>query len=691
GKDNTPEARLRQRIAGLVFLIGQLNREASADKGIRATKEQIADLLVEDLNADNGKLRNEIAAALDKLAAEGRLMRVGSEPNVEFRIQTEEGRAWDADFKARETRLRNDVTNFDEQRERLLNAEMDRLIRGVKLLQGAAKQPRSLFIVRGQEVPQPDGESIPVWIKDGFSGSAKEVEDAARKAGQLSPVLFVFIPNKARPELLTAISTVQAAEQTLLSRQGVSGEAADQARQSMQTRLTIAQRERDALVNEIVSGARVFKGGGNEVHGMSVDECLRTGANDALARLFPRFNEADYTSSAWEAALKRARDGADKPFEPVKYDGNVEQHPVSKEVIAAIGTGKTGTQIRKELESSPFGWPPDAVNTAIMALHHGQFINAKLNGTPMVLGQLDQNKIQKAEFRVERTTLSHGDRMAIRMLYRSVGINANTNDIGLKAPEFLRQVLALAKEAGGDAPLPALPVFSDIEDMEREVGNAQLASLAAQAPSLTSRIEGWKRARQTIAERLPGWRLIERMAVHAQPLASASTVLEQVEGIRANRMLLEASDPATPIRASLADLLRKAVNEAQQAHESAYSAGLTKLEANANWQKISPQGRASILSQVGLTAPSKPDLSDDSRLLAALDNRNLSARRAEADAVGTRVENALRKAAQLLEPKVRFVPIERATLRTPEDVQGWAERMSETLLNALREGPVQVQ
>lgn len=687
----TPEAKMRQRIAGLVFLIGQLNREVSADKGIRATKEHIADLLVENLTADNGKLRSEVAATLDKLAAEGRLMRVGSEPNVEFRIQTEEGRAWDADFRVRETRLRNDATNFDEQRDRLLNAEIDRLVRGVKLLHGAVKEPRSLFISRAQDPPQPNGESIPVWIRDGFSGSAKELEDAARKAGQSSPVLFVFIPSKARQELLTAIATVQAAEQTLLARQSVAGEAAEQARQSMQSRLTIAQRDRDALVTEIVGGTRVFKGGGNELMQFTIDERLKAAAEDALARLFPRFKEADHPGAAWEAALKRARDGADKPFEPVKYDGNVEQHPVAKEVISAIGVGKSGTQVRKELELSPFGWPRDAVDTAIMALHYRQFINATLNGAPVAPGQLDQNKIQRAEFRVERTTLSQTDRFAIRKLFLTLGINASTNDIGVRAPEFLKALLALSREAGGDRPLPALPAIVDIEDIEKSIGNEQLAALAAQAPSLTARAEVWKSTKQAIADRLPGWSVIERMAIHARTLPQATKVLEQVDGIRTNRMLLDSSDPATPVRASLAQLLRDALNEAQQAHESAYSDGLAELARSSTWTKLLASEQNSILSQVGLTVPLKPDLRDDGSLLAALDNRNLAGRKAEADAVGTRVENALRKAAQFLEPKVQFIAVERVTLRTVQEISDWTEKVRGSLLAALEKGPVQIQ
>ena len=94
GKDGTQEGRLRQRICGLVFLIGRLPVDGPGDIAVRATKEHIADLLVEDLKADNGKLRNTVATLLEKLADEAVLMRVGNE----YRIQTEEGRAWDSGF-----------------------------------------------------------------------------------------------------------------------------------------------------------------------------------------------------------------------------------------------------------------------------------------------------------------------------------------------------------------------------------------------------------------------------------------------------------------------------------------------------------------------------------------------------------------------------------------------------------------
>jgi hypothetical protein len=88
--------------------------------------------------------------------------------------------------------------------------------------------------------------------------------------------------------------------------------------------------------------------------------------------------------------------------------------------------------------------------------------------------------------------------------------------------------------------------------------------------------------------------------------------------------------------------------------------------------------------------PTVADVSSDVSLLAALDARSLSARQTEADAVTGRVQHALEQAARLLEPKVRPISIERATLTTEEDVQCWIDRQQTTLLAAIKDGPVLV-
>ena len=199
-KDGTREGRLARRVCGIVFLIGKLPREAGADIGVRPTKEHISDLLVDDLTADNGKLRSSVESTLEKLVSQGVLMKVGDE----YRLQTKEGSEWDREFRNRQTKLANDDADIAIRRDGLLYAEADRIIRGVKIVQGAAKEPRPLAIFRDQLPPQVTGENIPVWIRDQWSCARREVEDAARKAGSDGPIIYVFIPRQSADDLRQA-------------------------------------------------------------------------------------------------------------------------------------------------------------------------------------------------------------------------------------------------------------------------------------------------------------------------------------------------------------------------------------------------------------------------------------------------------------------------------------------------------
>src|SRR5262249_38496873 len=149
GRTGKPEDRLRRRVCGLVFLIGQLPRETGADTGVRATKQHIADLMVDDLAADNDKLRAEVGSLLEQMAEEGILMRVGEE----FRIQTEEGRNWDDEFRRREVKLKSDTAFFDERRDQYVAADVAQTVSKVRVSHGAAKVPRSLVTHRTADPP----------------------------------------------------------------------------------------------------------------------------------------------------------------------------------------------------------------------------------------------------------------------------------------------------------------------------------------------------------------------------------------------------------------------------------------------------------------------------------------------------------------------------------------------------------
>src|SRR5690606_32707934 len=214
---------------------------------------------------------------------------------------------------------------------------------------------------------------------------------AARAAGTDSPVLYLFIPRQSADDVRRLIVEADAAQQTLDAKGNPTSPEGQEARQSMESRRARAVGDRDRLVREIVANAKVYQGGGSEVLLSSLDDRIKTATDDALVRMFPRFKEAD--SAAWAAVIKRARDGADHPFQPTGHTDATEKHPVCQQVITTIGAGKTGADIRKALGGTPFGWPRDAVDAALIALHRSQHITATLNGAAVPLGQLDQNKI----------------------------------------------------------------------------------------------------------------------------------------------------------------------------------------------------------------------------------------------------------------------------------------------------------
>lgn len=674
--------KLAGRICGLVFLIGKLKREGAADIGVRATKSHLADLLVSDLDADNGKLRSDVESTLQTLANDGVLMVVGDE----YRLQTREGAEWDRDFRTRQSRLAADERSLQFRRDQLLHAEAERTVRTVRLLHGVAKEPRQLVIHRDQTPPPEDGAAISVWIRDGWSCSQKSVEDEARKAGTESPTVFVFIDRKSAEELKHLLIEVDAAQQTIDSRGNASTDEGREARSGMEGRRQRGESDRDRLAREIVGNARVYQGGGREVFLSTLDEKIRAAAEDSLVRMFPRFKEAD--SGAWELVLRRARDGADHPFQPVGHTDATENHPVCRQVREIIGSGKVGNEIRKALRSSPFGWPQDAIDAALIALHRAQHVTATLNGAPVALGQLTQSNISKSEFRVEHATLTMSDRLRLKKLFSVLGLTCKTGEELAKAREFLDAVLDLSAASAGAPPLPAAPSITDVEELQRLVGNEQLTELKKRADDLERRIAEWQKSRALAAERTKAWSTLERLAKHGMELAAAKSVLEQISAIRDRRLLLEPTDPVSPLRQQLATHLRDAVSAAAEDRVEAYKAAQQMLASNAQWNRISESDRTAINNAVGLIEPSRIDLSSDERLVEALDRQSFNAMKAEADAVPGRVAQAIGRAAKLLEPHVQSIALERATLKTSSDLEAWLDRQRTKLSDALKRGPV---
>src|SRR5262249_35040979 len=149
---------------------------------------------------------------------------------------------------------------------------------------------------------KPDGVNVPVWIRDQWSASEKDVLDAARKAGASDPTIYMVIQRQSAEDLKRVIIDSDAAQLTLVARGAPSTDEGREARHRMESRVRRAVEERNRLVRAIVANTKVFQGGGSEMLGLELADKVREAANAALIRMLPRFKEAD--SAGWEDVIK---------------------------------------------------------------------------------------------------------------------------------------------------------------------------------------------------------------------------------------------------------------------------------------------------------------------------------------------------------------------------------------------------
>jgi hypothetical protein len=681
--DGTPEGLLASRLCSLVFLIRKLPREAGSDCGVRATPEMVADLLVSDLGNEGPRLRKDIPALLQKLADDGILLKDGDEYN----LQTRESLEWEKEFRIRVSKVSGNEMLVHQKRETYIRLAAQEEVTGIRVQQGAAKVPRKLALHFGPESPTVSGSDIPVWIRDGWSCSEKNVVDSARAAGTDSPMLFVFIPNSSAHELREQIVREDAARGTIDFKGVPSTREGDEARASLATRLSDAERVRKHLVNQIIGGAKVFKGGGSELIQISLNDKVREGANDALDRLFPRFNDANHKS--WPLVISRSRSGDDTPLSAVDWAGSTESHVVTREILMKIGSGLTGSEIRKCFSSPPYGWDQDAIDGALIALHAGGHVIARYNNAPLGAGHLDQNKIPKTEFRTETITLTAQDKIKLRGLFQDAGVTAKaSDDLELKSTEFLDALAVLATKAGGAAPLPEAPKKQWLADLRTLTGNERLAAFLTQAETLKSEASAWKKAADLADKRLPAWIQLERLLSVGLGVAELSDIRTSHHGIVSNRLLLDSADHVSPLIKQTAQVLRTAVIQAHQDYVSHHVTEQEHLNASDAWQKLSEEQRKAILAEEGVAQVPVLNIGTDDSLVETLQRTPLDWWSDKTAALASRFQNAKAKATKLLTPKARKVTIPTRTLHSATDLETWLGEVRLAIESKLSEGPV---
>ena len=244
----------------------------------------------------------------------------------------------------------------------------------------------------------------------------------------------------------------------------------------METRLIEAENNLRALVADVVGGARVIQGGGNERLESSLPDRVREAAAASLVRLFHKFNDAD--DHRWPKVIERARAGAEHPLAVLDYSGKTEEHPVCAAVLSFVGAGKRGRDVRSHFSGPPYGWPRDAIDAALISLFGAGHLRATANGVALHPPQLDQAKVPSTDFRTESATINARQRLKLRSLFQTAGVDCKPNEEIAAAGRLLTRLGDLALNAGGDAPLPKRPDTQHLSELLALSGNEQLLAIS---------------------------------------------------------------------------------------------------------------------------------------------------------------------------------------------------------------------
>ena len=388
--------------------------------------------------------------------------------------------------------------------------------------------------------------------------------------------------------------------------------------------------------------------------------------------------------------IERARGGAENPLEVLDYTGKTEEHRVCSAVLSFVGGGKRGREVRSHFSASPYGWPRDAIDAALISLFGAGHLRATANGVALEPRELDQAKVPSVDFRVESATVDTRQKMKLRKLFQDAGVDCKPNGESEAAGRLLKHLGELARGAGGDAPLPERPDVCHLSELATLAGNEQLLAVLDRHDELAANFDEWTRSRKLAAERLPAFTRLQALARHAHGLEAASEVEPQSEAVVSDRRLLDPSDPVPGLASKLTDALRSALAKSQERYDETYEGERRRLEDAESWRRIGPNARDEILVRLRIRKVSKGPTGTEQEVLESLDRISLDGWRTRTAALPQMFADARAEADRLVEPKIRHVKLESATLRTPEDVKAWTETTERELLEQVQHGPVAI-
>ncbi len=682
-------AQLKAKLLKLVYLINKLPADAALDIGLKATEEALADLLVTDLSAGSSELRKKLPALLDELQNKDRLiMALAGGSGTEYRLQTRESSAWYDEFRAQEAELKAAPQRVEQKRADLLKARFGDVLKKVRVVQGKDNVERRLAPTYDDSLPKDHSNNLYLWIQDGWQTKEKSVIAEAKAKSADNPTLFAFLPAQHKTELTNAIVALEAARTTLQKKGSPATEEGRDAQRSMESRQRTAEKELTELLEQLLAGVRVFQAGGQEaLDGNDLADRINRAAKSSAIRLYSQFDAAD--NDLWSKVLDEARKGNLEALKAVGHTQEADKHPVCQKLLAYIGPGKKGAEIRDNFEAPPFGWPRDAIDGALYALLAAGHLKASdASSKPVDAKSLDRAKLTQTHFQRESINITPPQLIKIRSLFSAVGVPCQPKEELTKVPALLAKLREQAAKAGGQAPAPEAPKLTSIEAIEAQTGNAQLLELFTRYDELVGLSKAWSKTADDIAKRLPVWHQLNELLRHAKALAPYAALKAEVDAIEAQRGLLADPDPVRPLLDKTVDLLRQALNAKLQAFEQTFQQQQSQLQLDADWSKLSDGQRAELVSKHNLSALSAQPLGTPEQLQDALDDCDLDHWASKAQALPSRFEAARYAAVQLLKPNVVHVALPRRTLNDEAELKAWLDEVQALLQAKLQHGPV---
>lgn len=682
-------AQLKAKLLKLVYLINKLPADAALDIGLKATEDALADLLVTNLSAGSAELRKQLPALLDELQNKDRLvMALAGASGTEYRLQTRESSAWYDEFRAQEAELKAAPQRVEQKRSDLLKTRFADVLKKVRVVQGKDNVERKLVPTYDDTLPKDHAQSLYLWIQDGWQTEEKSVIAEAKGKPADNPTLFAFLPAQHKTELTNAIVALEAARTTLQKKGSPSTEEGRDAQRSMESRQRTAEKDLTELLEQIFSAVRVFQAGGQEAQdGSDLSDRINRAAKSSAIRLYSQFDAADH--DLWSKVLDEARKGNLEALKAVGHGQEADKHPVCQKVLAYIGPGKKGAEIRDNFEAPPFGWPRDAIDGALYALLAAGHMKATdAASKPVDAKSLDRAKLTQAHFQRESINITPPQLIKIRSLFSSVGVPCQPKEELTKVPALLAKLRDQAGKAGGAAPTPEVPKLTLIETIEGQSGNAQLLELYTRFDDIVSVSKAWTQSAEAIAKRLPVWRQLEQLLRHAKVLGPYVDLKAERDAIEAQRSLLADPDAVRPLLDKTVELLRHALNAKLEDFQQAYVKQQTMLQGDADWNKLSESQKTELSAKHHLSAPTPPLLGTPEQLQDALDDCDLDHWVSKTQALSSRFESARHAAAQLLKPNVVHVALPKRTLNNEAELKDWLAEVEALLSDKLSKGPV---